>query len=383
MQSDNENLRELPEVKNPLELFAILKNDLDKLKSQINSLEKNKISSRVLSGLRMNKGILASGKDFEFSGSRLSRSLKNAKAKVIPSLLYKNPQDSKLRIELIEIFIQEEKDCNLIVSRDALLFIMYELEGPLISSEKINLAVLIQKIYLEKLENFLIEDFKETQTKIKGEGVVDSVLDKQHKKLQGELNFVKKCRNLLQITPIEFEYELNLNKSKKESRIPYGDIKNGFDPMLKSLVYLPLAKKKLYSIFDILHRLESKNPMVGFHKSKMFEISSQIHLVIGTIGKKNDHKKKGFENLTKALQAIIASLKLIGDMPKKPIEKAVVHRFSYLCYSIYGIYNSFGIAVPNSHYDRIKKALSLIEPIADDPNFQKIQSKLMYILTER
>ena len=81
-------------------------------------LHKNKISSQVLSGLRSNKGIIPSGKEFEYTGSRLSRSLKNSKAKVIPALLYKNPQDSKLRLELVEIFLQEEQECNLLISRD-------------------------------------------------------------------------------------------------------------------------------------------------------------------------------------------------------------------------------------------------------------------------
>ena len=383
MNTDNEKLRELKEIEEPLELFKILKNDLDKLKSQINNLDKNKISSKVLSGLRANKGVIADGKEFDYTGSRLSRTLKNARAKVIPALLYKNPNDSKLRLELVGIFIKEEKNCNLLIARDAFLLVMYEIETPLISTEKINIAILIQKIFLEKFQNFLLEDFKETEIKIKGDGNVDYILEKQHKKLQGELNFIKKCLSLLQVAPIEVDYQLNLNKSKSESHIPYGDLKNGFDPMLRSLVYLPLAEKNLQWMFDILQRLEKKNPMVGFHKSKMHENFSQIQLAIGSVGKKSEYKKKGFENLNKALQAVVGALKLIGDIPEKPIEKAVVHRFSYLCYSIYGIFNSFGVAIPDSHYMRIKKALSLIEPIAKDPKFQKIQSKLIYIISEK
>ena len=136
-------------------------------------------------------------------------------------------------------------------------------------------------------------------------------------------------------------------------------------------------------MFDILQRLESKNPMIGYHKSKMHEIYSQIFLVIGTVGKKKEYKKKGFENLGKALQAIIFSIRLIGDFPEKPMEKAVVYRFSYLCYSIYGIYNSLGLAIPGNHFVRIKKALSLLEPMAKNPKFQKIQSKLLYIASEK
>ena len=43
--------------------------------------------------------------------------------------------------------------------------------------------------------------------------------------------------------------------------------------------------------------------------------------------------------------------------------------------SIYGIYNSLGIKIPSSHFVRIKKAVSLLEPLAEDPNFKQIQSK--------
>ena len=383
MTKNSEQFRELQDIKKPLELFKNLKNDLEKLRSQINNLNKTKISSKVLTDLNLRKESFSAINILEFSGNRLSKSLSNIEAKAISERLFKKPNDSTSRLKLIEMYLEEEKDSNLLISRDAFLLIMYELEDTVISSLKINLALETQNIYLEKLYNFLSNDLKETEIKIKGEGNVDHVIDKQHKKLQGEVNFIKKCINLLKISPIEFDYELDLAKSKNESYIPYGDLKKGFDPMLRCLVYLPLADKNLNLMFDILKRLESKNLMIGYHKSKMHEIFSQIFLVMGTLGKKNEYKKRGFENLTKALQAIICSIKLIGDFPEKSMEKAVVYRFSYLCYSIYGIYNSFGVEVPDKHFARIKKALYLLKPISTDPKFKKIQSKLIYILSEK
>jgi len=380
MTKNTEQFRELSDIKKPLELFKNLKNDLEKLRSQINNFKKTKISSKVLNELNLRKEFIPINNIFEYTGNRISQSLRNVEAKEISKRLFKKPNDSTSRIQLVEMYLREEKDSSLLISRDAFLFIMYELEDTVISSLKINLALKVQKIYLEKLQKFLTNDLKETERKIKGEGNVDHFLEKQHNKLKGEVNFVKKCRNLLQVSSIEVDYELNLAESKDQ--IPYVDLKNGFDPMLRCLVYLPLAEKNLNLMFDILQRLESKNPMIGYHKSKMHEIYSQIFLVIGTVGKKKEYKKKGFENLAKALQAIISSIRLIGDFPEKSIEKAVVYRFSYLCYSIYGIYNSFGITIPREHFVRIKKALSLLKPIAKDPKFHKIQSKLLYIVSE-
>jgi len=383
MTNDKEQLIQLSDIQKPLDLFKNLKSDLEKLISQINNFKKSRISSKVFNSLNLKKENIPSGNILEYSGSRLSRSLTNVHAKDLSERLFSNPQDSRSRLELIEMFLQEANESSLLVARDAFLFCMQEVESPIISSKKINLALDTQRIYLEKLQNFLYDKLVETETKIKIEVNVASELEKQHKKIQGEVNFVKKCRDLLKNYPIKLDYVLNLNKVKSETRIPYGDLKNGFEPMLRCLVFLPLAGKNLNLMFGILHRLERKNPMVGFHKAKMHEVISQIQLVIGTVGKKNEAKKRGFENLNRALQSIVSSIKMIGDIPEKPIEKAVVNRFSHLCYTIHGIYNSLGIEIPGSHFVRIKKAVSLLEPLARDPKFNKIQSKLIYILSEK
>ena len=383
MTNDKEKLRELLDIQKPFDVFKNLKSDLEKLGSQINNLNKTKISSKVLNGLSLKNGNLPRGNIFEYTGSRLSQSLSNVHAKELSVQLIKNPQDSMSRIELVEMFLKEADESSLLVSRDAFLFGMQEVESPIISTQKINLALITQKIYLKKLGNFLIEDLLETEKKIKGGGNVDSTLEKQHKKVQCEVNFINKCANLLKNIPINLKYELNLNKSKAETHVPYGDLKYGFEPMLRCLVFLPLAEKNLNLMFAILQRSESTNPMVGYHKSKMYEVISQINLVIGMVGKNHEAKKKGLDNLNRALQSIVGSVKMIGDIPKKPIEKAVVNRFSHLCYTIYGIYNSLGIEIPNSHFVRIKKAVSLLESLARDPKYNKIQSKLIYLLSEK
>jgi hypothetical protein len=46
MGYNSENLRELPDIQNPLLLFKNLKTDLDKLKSQIGNLKNIKLPSK-------------------------------------------------------------------------------------------------------------------------------------------------------------------------------------------------------------------------------------------------------------------------------------------------------------------------------------------------
>lgn len=383
MSANNENIRELQDIQKPLLLFKHLQTDLDKLKSQMSNLSKVKLSSKLLSGINLKKGDVPNGKLLEFTGCRLSQSLKNPRAKEVSEKLHKHPEDSKSRLELVEMFLQEAENRSLENARDAYLLAMQEVEMPMISTQKINFALATQTAYLMKLQKFLQDDLTETQSKIKGNGNVDTILQKQLERLQGEVDFVQKCVVLLKTEPISTVYELNLNKSKAEKTIPFGDLKNGFDPMLRSLVFLPLASQNLELMFEILHRLESKNPLVGFHQAKMFDVLAQIQLVIASAGNEAEPKKIGFDHLSKALKAIGGAVKLVGDIPEKAVEKAAVHRFGQLCYTIHRSYISLNIPVPNDHLERMQKAVSLLEPIAADPKIQKIQAKLLYVLTEK
>ena len=130
---------------------------------------------------------------------------------------------------------------------------MQEVASPMISTQKINTALATQTNYLEKLQKVLKNDLIETESKIKGDGNVDTILEKQLKRMQGEVNIISKCVDLHKTEPIPTDYELYLNKSRAGISIPFGDLKNGFDTMLRSLV-LPLAGDNLELIFDILHR---------------------------------------------------------------------------------------------------------------------------------
>jgi len=96
---------------------------------------------------------------------------------------------------------------------------------------------------------------------------------------------------LLKTEPTPTDYELNLNKSKAGKSIPFGDLKNGFDTTLRRLVFLPLAGDNLKLIFDILHRLEGKNPLVDYHETKMFDVLAQIQLIFASAVNDPEPKK--------------------------------------------------------------------------------------------
>ena len=59
------------------------------------------------------------------------------------------------------------------------------------------MALAAQTIYFEKLQKVLKYDLTETESKLKGDGNVDSILEKKSKRLQSEVNFFSKCVDLL------------------------------------------------------------------------------------------------------------------------------------------------------------------------------------------
>ena len=90
------------------------------------------------------------------------------------------------------MYLHRAESCSLPISRDAFLLAMQEVASPMIPTQKINMALAAQTIYFEKLQKVLKYDFAETESKIKGEGNVDSILEKKLKRLQGEVNFFSK-----------------------------------------------------------------------------------------------------------------------------------------------------------------------------------------------
>ena len=61
--------------------------------------------------------------------------------------------------------------------------------------------------------------------------------------------------------------------------------------MLRRLVFLPLAGDNLKLFFYILHRLEGKNSLVGYHEAKLFDVLAQIQLIMAPAGNEPEQKK--------------------------------------------------------------------------------------------
>ena len=140
----------------------------------------------MLHGISLKKGDLPDLRSLEYTGSRLSHNLKNKLATELSERLQKYPEDSKLRLKLVKMFLKEAESCSLPIPRDSFQLAMQKVASPMISAQEINMAHAAQTIYLEKLQKVLKDDLTETEFKIKGDCNVETILEKQLKRQQGE-----------------------------------------------------------------------------------------------------------------------------------------------------------------------------------------------------
>ena len=112
----------------------------------------------------------------------------------------------------------------------------------------------------------------------------------------------------------------------------------------------------------------------------MFDVLAQIQLIIASAGNEPEPKKwiwaviKSFESDQRCSETDRK------HPSEKAIEKVAVYRYGHLCYTIHRTYKSNNIPVPKEHLKRVEKAVSLLEPIAEDPKNRKMQAKLAYVL---
>ncbi len=372
-----------PEQESPFQLFPILHSHLDQLAAKLRSHKRTNIASKVLSGFHVPGGPAPSGDKLEISGSRLSKNLQNKEAAECSAKLLRDPLDSTTRLQLLDVFLTVAEQAELEASRDAYLLALLELESPLLSSKKINTAFATQTFYLKKLFSQLNSDFQNVKQKIQDtDSATDRMLDEQVKRMKTGVGFMQTCFTILEAQPIRKFHELDLRPGKVGKNISTDDLNHGYDPFLKTLCFIPPAETARQQLLEILHLLESKNPLVGFHEAKMNEILARIEFAEAQVTHDSAKVKNAVALLSKAIHAISTAVGFIGYSPNKSLDVAVLNRYGQLCYFTARVYRLHQIPLPNEHLERMKKAVELLGKAVDDPNVKSIQTKLMHFLQQ-
>jgi len=374
-------IRFLPEVQDPFQLFSALRHDLQKPRSQLRNYRRVQIASKALKSLQ-SPFHSQHTEGFDATGTRLAEQLGTAPAKELSSRLGAVLDDSDARLELIELLFKEGRKCNLIAFRDAYLLATLEAETPLLSTRKLNLLIQAQRVYLQKLGGFLKADQANVEEKLRGGGSEsDAMIEGQLRRVKTGLGFIAESQKLLKAEPLSHDYTLNLKEMRNLSKIPFGDIKFGFDPMLRASAKLPTMEMNRQLMLDILRRAEARNPLVGYHEAGMYETLAKLQMVVGVGTQESEHHQRTFDLLNQGLSAIRHSVNLVGDTPKKPLEYACIQKYGQLCYEANGAYILLPFPVPLEHQDRMQHATELLGRISDKPQAQRLQQKLMQAIS--
>lgn len=369
-------VRMLPEVQDPFQLFLVLRNDLQKPRSQLRNYRRVQVSSKALKSIQ-HPFHASHIEGFDATGNRLAGQLNTAQARELSARLEAALDDSEARLDLLDLLFKEGSQCNLIAFRDAYLLATLEAEATQLSTRKLNLLILAQQSYLQKLGGFLKADQANTEEKLGGgKSTSETILEAQLRRLKAGLGFVAESLKLLKQEPLRHDYTLNLKELRNLSKIPFGDIKFGLDPMLRAASKLPTMEMNRQLMLDILRRAEACNPIVGYHEAGMYEILAQLQMVIGMGTHETKHHQRTFDLLNQGLTAIRHSVNLVGDMPSKPVDYACFQKYGQLCYEANGAYILLPFPVPTEHQERMRHAVDLLSKISDKPQAQGLQQKL-------
>ncbi len=366
----------LPEVKTPFRMLPELHISLEKLKSQIRNHEKSAISSKVLSDINIELGNPLKENVLEVSGLRLSKKICSSQALVLSHKLHSEPNDSDARLELLGLFLELADQTDLVAARDAYLLSLLELESPYLNSTKINTAISTQSIYLKKLVLKLEEDLQISEQK-KNELTNDNQgFSKEIFKIKGGVSYMKELLSILDAPRVQCQFKLDLRPGNLGKKLPTIDLVNGYDPFLRTLCYIPPADTSRNRILEILKLLESRNPLIGYHESKIHEIKGRIRFAEALIIKEEEKIKQAEHQISKAINCISQAVDLVGYTPEKSVEIATLTRFGQICYLTARTYRLHQIPLPHEHKERLKKAVLLLKKIPGDANASKVRLQI-------
>ena len=77
-----------------------------------------------------------------------------------------------------------------------------------------------------------------------------------------------------------------------------------------------------------------------------------------------------------ALNASNAALSIVGNNPASKLEKACVREYGFVCLLVFQQVLLLGSAPPKQHLENMKRAISLLEIISDEPGIVELISVL-------
>ncbi len=304
-------------------------------------------------------------------GSRLAAIIGDDVARAYSEKLASDPGNTEMRLGLVQHFLDNCRKDDLVAARDAYLLTLVELDGDVLTLQRIRVAGKAQFRYFASLYAFFKRDLMRLQS-----GGADSMIKEQVQRTKSGVSFLQECAQLLKVPQDENDYELNTRELMLSGKILFGDIKYGVDPMLKALAFIPPAEKARRNIMDPMQRLERNNPLTGYHDARILEIQARLRILQGSLSQDESAKHDGLQSSAMALAAIKRAMKKVGATPRQPVEVAILFKFGQLCQMKSAAYRLFKVDPPEEHKAMVKEAVERLRSISNQAGVPQLQSRL-------
>lgn len=376
---ERQELRELPEVKDTGHLFDKLQGDLEKLRTQLRAHKKATPTSMLLRqvGRKSNAPVDPTKlKKLEITGARLSATSTIPSLQKFTDTLENDPTNSKARLELVQEFLRKGHDDGLMQCRDAYLLAMLEVDSPVVNTDKLRIAMKAQKVYLAKMLWFLQDDFSTLSQSSESPDVLPQITR--------SVKFIKEINNILPYHNFDSKESVEMD-AKKLSKMGRSELETTLSPILEGISALPLAKTNQAILMEVLESTTKISPLSGYHMSRIYRRTAQLHLIAAMTGDK-EQAKPSVEFLSKSLKSINAALPMMKKATRSDLSSCV-REYALICLMVYQYLPRLGGSINAEHIKRMEHASKLLSRIHDERGVASLQQKLdagiKYIKTEK
>ncbi len=387
----NKIIRDLPEVQEPPVLFKTLKEELEQLLQQSKQFNAEGAASKLLrrAKLMVSKGNTDSGSDLY--GSTIAKYFPTKKVQDCVKQLQIDPLDSQARIGLIEPFALKGIKGNLLVYRQVLLHALLEASSSKLSSKVINMVLMAQRRYLDKIAEFFKEELSSCQFKLselakdnrsgkEGENSASRAqkqdeLIKQMDLLKQKLEFVQGCIESLKGKQVKQEVMIELKELSSMGTIPKDQVANEIAPMLGAMVTVPLLRPNTELLVYAVKKGAPRMPVGGLYESKMHRIYSKVLFAAYTAGYKDVAQECG-KVLFASLNSIQSTLGIVGNTPSSKLEKSCVREYGMVCHIVFQQAPLLGFPPPSTHTAAMQRAVDILQTFSDEAGVLELVNAL-------
>lgn len=378
MPDEREILRSLPEAQDTANMFFLLEKDLEAFKLAVLNQANETTTKRFVrrASLLLNKkNKAAAGPDIY--GEELGVAFPVKSTLDCVNRLKVNAADSQARLELIENFAIKGIKGHLGTYRNVFLHAMYEAGNDVISTERLRIAALSQRRYIDKLISFLIEEItlsknKAKENKAKGGHIayLDRMEDSKKK-----VQFLKDISSLIRPKPVERSFEAHVNDLLTTEKPSAEVIQNVLVPMTNAMVSMPLLKDSTQFIIECLKKLLPTKPYGFFYDSRLHRSMAKLMFCAYSNGYR-DKGKECLKQLTYAMTAINNAIQMVGANPQSKIDRACIREYALICFSIHQQSPMLGHLPPSDHLQRMEEAIKMLALISEEPGVIELETAL-------